>query len=798
MVKVSIVIPVCNVEKYIGAGLDSILAQTLEEIEVICVDDCSSDSSAEILRQYAQKDKRIKCVFHETNLGTSQARKDGVKLTTGKYVMFLDGDDQLTSDACEKAFQAIEEHQVDMVQFDTEVVNCAGMPKARIESNQKALRPCMERIEAENLLGVCWREKRFGYTLWNKIYNGEICRRAFDCVENGYFPKAQDLYAFFIIAYFSKSYMGIEGRFYRYNFGLGVTGGDMITIKKYDILLTEKRVGEAVERFVAARGKENELGDIVSGIRHHFLEECVNRWKNNLEPECKSEGFDHLTEVWGFEDVLMILTEKSWFDRARVSEKMRDIDYFQYRKRPAGKKKTIAAYYRCINNGGAQRVVAMLCNKWAKLKDENGEYLYNVVLITDEEKQDTDYYVNQRVQRVYISNYLTASREKYRARYRDWQQIITKYEIDVVVSSMWMAPCTLWDLLSVKGHESKPAFIIHSHSFCCMPFRNSGSAPLEVVNNYQLCDGVVCLSECDERFASAFNRHTKFILNPITFEKDDFKDFQCEKNAIVWVGRISAEKNPKEAVEMMRYVVREIPDAKLYLVGAGDKDLYQSTMDLIERTGLQDHVIMTGFSENVGEYYQKAAVYICTSEYEGFPLTYCEATAHAVPIVSYNLPWLTFMQDGRGIISVPERRFDIMAKEVISLLKNPERCQELGEEGQEQLKELSSVDISKQWKKFFDYLDEEHEEGKKKDSIEDIIFQYMTKYQEIGKTNARAMVRKEGEQKLRESQKKYRKLEKKLKNLENSTTFKVGKAIMCLPIGAKKAVKRLIKGESTK
>lgn len=798
MAKVSVVIPVCNVEKYVRKCIESVLNQTMEDIQIVCVDDCSEDDSAEILREYARKDSRMTCIFHETNLGTSQARKDGVKATIGEYVMFLDGDDQLSSDACEKAYDAIKKYQTDMVQFDTQVVNCAGMPEGRIESNQRALYPCMEKIEAENLISTCWTERRFGFTLWNKIYKGDICRRAFECVENGYYPKAQDLYAFFIIAYFSKSYMGIEGRFYNYNFGLGVTGGDGITLKKYDILLTEKRVWEAMTRFIKSKGQMEFYGEILNGIRDHFLEECVNRWKNNLDPEYLSDGFKHLVDVWGLEDVLVKLAEKSWFDRYKVAEKMLDVDYFHYRKRPVGKKKTIAAYYRTISNGGAQRVVTFLCNKWAELRDENGEYLYNVVLITDEPAGKNDYPLNNRVKREIIAHHQKVVREKYRERFGDWNRILTEHQVDVVVSSMWLSPCTLWDMLTVKGHERKPAFIIHSHSFCGMPYRNPGSMALELTFDYQICDGVVCLSDCDERFASVFSNHARFILNPLTFGPEDFEPYHCEKNAIVWVGRISEEKNPMEAIQMMRMIVQEIPDAKLYMVGDGNETLVEQLREAIVRLGLETNVILTGFTDNVGEYYKKAAVYICTSEYEGFSLSYCEAMAYSVPIVSYDLPWLNFVRDGRGVITVPHRRFDRLAKAVMGLLKDQERCAKLGQEGQQQVRELASVDIGKEWQTFLTEIDFEKKNAHRERVVEDVLFEYITRYQEVGKGAARRNVKNADLKVVSELEKRIKKLEKRNKELENSTTYKVGRVMMKLPIRMKKAVRKMIRNESGK
>lgn len=95
MPKISIIIPVYNVEKFLNICLDSVVQQDFEDIEIICVNDCSTDNSIDILREYAQKDLRIKILNHETNKGLGPARNTGLNYATGDYVFFLDSDDYL-------------------------------------------------------------------------------------------------------------------------------------------------------------------------------------------------------------------------------------------------------------------------------------------------------------------------------------------------------------------------------------------------------------------------------------------------------------------------------------------------------------------------------------------------------------------------------------------------------------------------------------------------------------------------------------------------------------------------------
>ena len=116
MPEISVIIPVYNVEKYLNECLDSVLAQTFKDFEVICVNDGSTDNSPEILRQYADKDQRVKIVT-QSNQGLSMARNNGLKEACGRYVYFVDSDDAIHPQCLEIAYSLAEKQQADLVCF---------------------------------------------------------------------------------------------------------------------------------------------------------------------------------------------------------------------------------------------------------------------------------------------------------------------------------------------------------------------------------------------------------------------------------------------------------------------------------------------------------------------------------------------------------------------------------------------------------------------------------------------------------------------------------------------------------
>ena len=111
--KVSVIVPVYNVEQYLARCLDTVLAQTYENLEVICVNDGSTDNSLNILEHYARFDSRIKIVNKE-NGGLGSARNAGIKEAEGKYILFLDSDDYIASFAVEHLVKNAEKNNADI------------------------------------------------------------------------------------------------------------------------------------------------------------------------------------------------------------------------------------------------------------------------------------------------------------------------------------------------------------------------------------------------------------------------------------------------------------------------------------------------------------------------------------------------------------------------------------------------------------------------------------------------------------------------------------------------------------
>ena len=110
--KISVILPVYNVEKYIEKCIQSLLDQTLKDVEFIFVDDCSPDNSVEIIKRY--NDPRIKLIRHNVNKYTAEARNTGVKAATGEYIAFLDPDDYIENNFLERLYDLAKKNNADI------------------------------------------------------------------------------------------------------------------------------------------------------------------------------------------------------------------------------------------------------------------------------------------------------------------------------------------------------------------------------------------------------------------------------------------------------------------------------------------------------------------------------------------------------------------------------------------------------------------------------------------------------------------------------------------------------------
>ena len=207
---ISIIVPVFNTQPYITRCLQSLITQTLRDIEIIIVDDCGSDGAMEIARSFAARDPRIHILRNPTNLGLLHTRCVGASLAQGEYILYVDSDDYIKPNLCELAYKSASQSQADMVVFGSE---CKGFYRY-------VYQPKGSRIYTGSALSklIFPTRSKFSPYLWNKLYKRELIARADSIISRvaGPITLAEDLLKAFVLLHLSSTAITLPEKLYIY------------------------------------------------------------------------------------------------------------------------------------------------------------------------------------------------------------------------------------------------------------------------------------------------------------------------------------------------------------------------------------------------------------------------------------------------------------------------------------------------------------------------------------------------------------------------------------------------------
>lgn len=163
--KISVIVPIYNVEKYVEQCIDSILEQTYKNLEIILIDDGSTDLSSSICDEYAKRDDRI-VLIHKENGGAASAKNVGLRIATGEYVSFVDGDDYLEPDAYEYMVSKLIDEEAD-------IVHCNHRDVYKENQNDRIIITNETNVGSKEYL-VDFTKKWINSLLWDKLYRRKI------------------------------------------------------------------------------------------------------------------------------------------------------------------------------------------------------------------------------------------------------------------------------------------------------------------------------------------------------------------------------------------------------------------------------------------------------------------------------------------------------------------------------------------------------------------------------------------------------------------------------------------------
>jgi glycosyltransferase involved in cell wall biosynthesis len=314
-IDLSIIIPVYNTEPYITQCLESVLSQTKREIEVICVDDCSTDNSRRILEDFAHKDTRVVVIGNETNLGAAVSRNQAIKKANGKYIGFVDSDDSVDPTYFEELWKLAIQSGADvvgtwMLDHYADGNCCAGW--WRIKKSYDRL----EYVSQEEKLGLLYRNCNTS-PCTHLYYKEFIINKGITFAEG---MTGEDQYFNFLAFYFANKicFLPEGGAYYHYYTSRGISGNPKLEDPSYEKkILDQNLVCDLILKFaenygLSAKAYVNLLNDLVeiSRGRLHTLEGAIQR-----------RYFNDFRRVLLSHDVPEELVENIWLFPIKIFEK---------------------------------------------------------------------------------------------------------------------------------------------------------------------------------------------------------------------------------------------------------------------------------------------------------------------------------------------------------------------------------------------------------------------------------------------------------------------------------------------
>lgn len=789
MAKISVIIAAYNSEKYIEECLESAAAQTMRDIEIIVVDDASQDATGDIIKQAAEQDERIHYVCHEKNRSVMQARKTGFEHSTGDYILFVDSDDMLAPDACEKAYNAIRSQDTDILGFGVKMFSQDDERyKKELCSAENTVGGHTEPLRTKSPFGLAGEKEfaRVSRSVWDKIYKREIVQKSNENLPDEYLNMAEDWLFSYFVFYYSHSYGYLPEKLYRYRIGTGISTTAALTRKKIDALAKMYRIYNYLLSWTQANGGIAECTPLLERMRRSWLADLAVNFLHSCAAQDREyfveKVLEHCPKNTFFAALFNVVYEKKAADSGELARACAELNILQTKKTQA---KTIGTFYPRLRNGGIENVMAKLAALWT-------QHGYRVVVFTGEEPQTEDYPLAEGVTRVVIPTMTVRSLDAFEERMGLWEKYIEEYGIDIMVYHAWQDPLMPADCVMLKA--AGIPLIMHTHGLFCVNYINTNMT--YVYNNaqlscyYKIPDLIVALSQTDEAWWNACGLRCVSTMNPSGLTLS-VKPAPLSGKEILFVGRIAQEKQIFDLLRIMELVREKEPNAKLTIVGTSDDAEYEKDVrDEIKRAHLENTVVLAGYHKEMQPFYSRAAVQLCTSRFEGQSLAISEGRISGLPLVTYELPNSDFIREGEGMFVVRQNDIQGAAEAIVMLLGDDAQRKEMGRKARESAERAFKEDTAEHWDEIF-------AEALRKKQPEKMLCERTPIETAIGLVNeytAQGLRIREGNSVFTDDalyfQQQCNALNDTIEELRNSASYRLGSKLLSIPRKLKNMLKR--------
>lgn len=303
--KVSIIVPGFNDQDYIARALQSCSNQTYGNIEIIAVDDGSTDGTRAAMEAQGRLDSRLSVVALDSNSGTHNARRAGLEQSTGHLVIFLDGDDELAPEACARAAEEFVRAPYDILHFSTRVISDGKVDIGRVIALQRWEYPVGGELYGWDILEQSFLHHEYSYSAACKAYAAPLVKDAFAQLGDVWCDAGEDALEYFAIASMASIYRGLPGQYlYTYHLGDGGSEHDSLDEAGFARMLRLKSSVDAMERFASQRQDGRDYREVLDFHYRDQLGVAVQAWAEDVEDSAKEACLRKLMEVWPQDDLV--------------------------------------------------------------------------------------------------------------------------------------------------------------------------------------------------------------------------------------------------------------------------------------------------------------------------------------------------------------------------------------------------------------------------------------------------------------------------------------------------------------
>lgn len=642
---VSIVLPVYNDADVISAALDSCVRQTLASIEIIVVDDASTDNTAAIVERYSAADPRVRLIRQERNASAYQARRVGVLAASADHLLFLDGDDELAETAAEASLQKATATGADLIQFGVEVAHRDGRTGGRFEARLQPTRPSLTGTDVLSTLFPVDRPAQG--QLWRYLFRTRLLADAYALMPPDLvLPRSNDLPIAFLAAALATRYASIPDRLYRYHFGRGGSGQrvrDLATASFYAGAIRSVDSIEPAVREIAATSPDPDLvlGTYAS-VRRAIIGYTTHYLAEHTRADLRDAMFADLLTHAPAGDIVQA-TALHWpsaLDTLAAHAAVIDLP-----DRPV---RSIALATNHLRTGGISGVVI----SQARILQESG---FRVTVVAREPGSD----ISGLPAGVDVVELPAQTMSDALA---DWSRICAEHELDLVIDHQWQYSST-WHAHALAARAEGVATIGWSHNFAgrslLFGLDGLGSAP----RYFALLSHLVVLSPLDVAFWKLRGMpRVSYLPNPPSPTLLAAGVAAAPRRApagrpveLIWWGRLQERtKRVSELIEVAEHLERMGVNFRLRIIGPDWRDMSADRLNRMARErGLDRRVEATGplHGDALTAAMDAADLFVSTSIIEGYPLTIPEAQSRGLPVAMYDLPWLAVTRANGGIVT---------------------------------------------------------------------------------------------------------------------------------------------------